>query len=299
MIGVFDSGHGGLTILRALCARLPGHGYVYLGDHAHAPYGARDVDSIYDLTRENVERLFSLGCRLVLLACNTASAVALRRLQQTWLPKFAPENRVLGVVVPTIEAITNVPWHVKTAAEGAGNDPGQAARTVAVYATRRTVESGSYAREIALRAPAVTVIQQACPGLVDLIEAGAPAGEIASAVDGFVAASRAALGQRRMDHAILGCTHYPLVAAQFAAALPPGVAILDQPRIVADSLADYLARHPEFDPPAPAQSAPQTAPQTAPRFYTSGDPGHVDPLGTRFFGQEVRFEPVSRARTWA
>ena len=112
MIGVFDSGHGGLTILRALTARFPGHRYVFLGDHAHAPYGARDLEAIYNLTRDNVERLFSIGCRLVLLACNTASAVALRRLQQTWLPYFAPNNRILGVVVPTIEAVTKVPWHV-------------------------------------------------------------------------------------------------------------------------------------------------------------------------------------------
>ena len=135
MIGVFDSGHGGLTVLRAVAARLPERAYVYLGDHAHAPYGARDLEAIYDLTRDNVERLFSIGCRLVLLACNTASAVALRRLQQAWLPAFAPANRVLGVVVPAIEAVTEVPWHVTAPPEGApgggsGGGPGAPRRVV-------------------------------------------------------------------------------------------------------------------------------------------------------------------------
>ncbi|RMD63161.1 MAG: glutamate racemase, partial [Alphaproteobacteria bacterium] len=113
MIGVFDSGHGGLTILRALVARLPNQTFAYLGDHARAPYGLRDREEIYRLTVENVTRLFDLGCRLVLLACNTASAVALRRLQRTWLPQVAPERRVLGILVPTVEAVTALPWHVK------------------------------------------------------------------------------------------------------------------------------------------------------------------------------------------
>lgn len=278
MIGVFDSGHGGLTILRALVERFPGHAYVYLGDHGHAPYGAREVEEIYALTRGNVERLFSIGCRLVLLACNTASAVALRRLQQTWLPHVAHEHRVLGVVVPTIEAITNVPWHHRAP------PPGTAAANglVAVFATRRTVESGAYPYEIGLRAPAMTVVQQACPGLVDKIEKDAPAREIAGMVDGFVAALRARLEGREPDVAILGCTHYPLVARHFAEALPRGTRLLHQPDIVAESLERYLARHPEFD--TPGGDAP------APRFFTTGDPARVDPLASRFFGGEARFE---------
>ena len=285
MIGVFDSGHGGLTILRALTARLPERGYVYLGDHAHAPYGARDLDTIYALTRDNVERLFSIGCRLVLLACNTASAVALRRLQQTWLPRLAPGNRVLGVVVPAIEAITEVPWHVTVPPKDAPKDATPTPRRVVVYATRRTVESGSFPREIALRAPAIEVVQQACPGLVDRIEADAPEAELSDMVADFVAASRAATGGAKPETAILGCTHYPLVARHFAAALPAGTTILDQPAIVAESLERYLGRHPEFDTPLP--EAPP------PRFFTTGDPARVDPLATRFFGQAVRFERLS------
>ena len=282
MIGVFDSGHGGLTVLRALTHRLPRFDYVYLGDHAHAPYGARDVEAIYELTRDNVERLFSIGCRLVLLACNTASAVALRRLQQTWLPKFAPEHRVLGVVVPAIEAITEVPWHVTAPGDKAGAPP----RTVTIFATRRTVESGSFPYEIGLRAPAIRVVQQACPGLVDAIETDRPDAEIARMVAGFVAQACAAPGGAAPDSAILGCTHYPLVARHFAAALPSGVEILDQPSIVAASLESYLKRHPEFDRPS-AQSRP-------PRFFTTGDPARISPLATRFYGEAVAFEDVGR-----
>lgn len=284
MIGIFDSGHGGLTILRVLIERFPRHAYVYLGDHGHAPYGAREVDEIYALTRGNVERLFSIGCRLVLLACNTASAVALRRLQQTWLPHIAPEHRVLGVVVPTIEAITNVPWHHRAPPPGAAEADG----LVAVFATRRTVESGAYPCEIALRAPAMTVAQQACPGLVDKIEKDAPEDEIAAMVDGFVAALLARLDGRGPDAAILGCTHYPLVARHFAEALPQGTRLLRQPEIVAESLERYLERHPELDPPG--------ASVTAPRFFTTGDPARVDPLASRFFGRETRFERLSAAR---
>jgi glutamate racemase len=280
MIGVFDSGHGGLTVLRALTDRLPRFDYVYLGDHAHAPYGARDVEAIYELTRDSVERLFSIGCRLVLLACNTASAVALRRLQQTWLPMFAPEHRVLGVVVPAIEAITEVPWHVTAPREDSNAPP----RTVMIFATRRTVESGSFPYEIGLRAPAIKVIQQACPGLVDAIETDGPDAEIAGLVAGFVAQARAAPGGAAPDSAILGCTHYPLVARHFAAALPAGVEILDQPAIVAESLESYLKRHPEFDRPS-AKSQP-------PRFFTTGDPARVNPLATRFYGEAVAFEAI-------
>ena len=296
MIGVFDSGHGGLTILRGLRARLPERAFVYLGDHAHAPYGAREPEAIYTLTRGNVERLFSIGCCLVLLACNTASAVALCRLQQTWLPRLAPENRVLGVVVPTIEAVTAVPWHVTSPPEDAPGAP----RRIAVYATRRTVESGSFPQEIARRAPALRVVQQPCPGLVDRIEADAPEAEVAAMIRGFVAASLEVLGGAAPDTAILGCTHYPLVARHFAQALPAGTERLDQAGLVAESLEAYLARHPEFNGPefnGPEFNGPEFESQgpraPAVRFFTTGDPARVDPLATRFFGAPAHFERLS------
>jgi glutamate racemase len=281
MIGVFDSGHGGLTILRALVDRMPERRFLYLGDHAHAPYGDRAPEEIYALTVENVTRLFELGCTLVLLACNTAAAVALRRLQQNWLPGAYPRHRVLGVLVPTVEAVTKVPWHVKEPPPGAPRD----AATVAVFATRRTVDSGAFPYEIGSRAPAIRVVQQACPRLVAAIESAAAESAVRDMVAGYVARLRDQLAGAVLDSAILGCTHYPLVAWAFAEALPQGVRILSQPAIVADSLAAYLRRHPEFTPSA----APDAD------FRTTGDARLASALGSRFFGQEIVFGAVSPA----
>ena len=186
MIGVFDSGHGGLTILRALVDRLPERRFLYLGDHAHAPYGDHTPDEIYALTIDNISRLFAHGCDLVLLACNTAAAVALRRLQQEWQPDAFPDNRVLGVLVPTVEAVTKVPWHIKTPPPGAPRD----GATVAIFATHPTVDSGAYPREIGFRAPAIRVVQQACPNLVAAIESAAPEAQVRELVAGYVAGYR-------------------------------------------------------------------------------------------------------------
>lgn len=278
MIGVFDSGHGGLTILRAVAARLPDQDLLYLGDHAHAPYGERSPEDIHALTVANVERLFGLGCGLVLLACNTAAAVALRRLQQGWLARAHPDRRVLGVLVPMVEAVTKVPWHVQSPPPGAPEEP----ETVAVFATRRTADSGAYPHEVGKRAPAIRVVQQACPDLVAHIEAGAPDPVLRRMVAGFVAALRARLGGGVPDSVILGCTHYPLVAPLFRDALPAGVRILEQPAVVAESLADYLARHPRF---AGAASGRTT-------LYTTGDPARASALASRFCGQEVAFDAL-------
>ena len=259
MIGVFDSGHGGLTVLRALIARLPEHGFLYLGDHGHAPYGEREDGEIYDLTRTNVTRMFDLGCRLVLLACNTAAAVALRRLQQDWLPGAYPNRRVLGVFVPMVEAVTDVPWQREAPPPGAPRD----GAVVGVFATRRTVASGAYPREIARRAPEIRVVQQACPGLVDRIEAGAAPADLEAAVAGHVTGLLAQLDGAVPDSVILGCTHFPLVAGAFVETLPAGVQMHSQPELVADSLAAYLLRHPGFEPPA--------TPRAATRFLTTGE----------------------------
>ncbi len=281
MIGVFDSGHGGLTILRALVDRLPERRFLYLGDHANAPYGDHTPDEIYALTIDSVSRLFAHGCNLVLLACNTAAAVALRRLQQDWQPEAFPDRRVLGVLVPTVEAVTKVPWHIKEPPSGAPRD----AVTVAIFATRQTVGSGAYPFEIGSRAPAVRVVQQACPDLVAAIESAAPDSHVHEMVAGYVARMRDSNDGTAPDSAVLGCTHYPLVAGAFADALPRSVRILGQPAIVADSFAAYLDRHPEFAPPRP---------DTANVFLTTGDPALASTLGSRFFGQEIAF---SRAKT--
>lgn len=281
MIGVFDSGHGGLTVLQALERRLPRQHFVYLGDHGHAPYGDRTADDIYQLTLDAIESLFLLGCPLVVMACNTAAATGLRRLQQTWLPDRYPNRRVLGVLVPMVEAITGVPW---LADIRAGQHRGEK-RTVAIFATRHTVTSGAYLHEIGKRAPEITVVQQACPALVRLIESGAPTPVLARAVRRYTALLMRRLKGVPPDAAILGCTHYPLIADLFAAALPPGIEILSQPDITARSLANYLVRHPVFG--RTTQSSP-----VASRFYTTGPIAPVSMLATRFYGKPAAFQPL-------
>ncbi len=278
MIGVFDSGHGGLTVLRALTMALPDRRFVYLGDHGHAPYGNRSPEEIYALTVQGVDRLFGLGCRLVVLACNTAAAVALRRLQQTWLPHAWPERRVLGVLVPMVEAITGMPWMADVPAGRHAGEP----RTIGIFATQRTVDSEAFPREIGKRAPEVTVVQQACPELARLIEADAPRDVIAAAVRGYADGLMERLRGVPPSAVMLGCTHYPLVADAFAAALPPGVELLCQPTLTAKSLTAYLERHPELDAPGGEH----------PSFHTTGEPGRVTPLATRFFGRPAPFRPL-------
>ncbi len=280
MIGIFDSGTGGLTILHDLVEKLPGRHLTYLGDHANTPYGDRPAEEIYQLTIESVDRLFQEGCRLVLLACNTASAVALRRLQQNWLPKAAPDRRVLGVLVPMVEAITRVPWQIQAPPPGKPAPPA----TIGVFATRSTVETGAYLYEVGLRAPSVRVVQQACPTLVAEIESGATNETIQRLIDEYVVDLLAGAPDGRIDSAVLGCTHYPLVADAFARALPDGLPILQQPKIVADSLAAYLARHPEFDERSVSGGVV--------RFLTTRSDGAPDSVASRFFGRPVVFLPI-------
>jgi glutamate racemase len=289
MIGVFDSGHGGLTILRSLVAALPERSFVYLGDHAHAPYGDRSSAEIVDLTRSAVETLFDIECDLVVLACNTAAAVALRTLQQDWLPVEYEDRRILGVLVPTVEAVTGVPWLIDPA-----HVPAETPKTIAVFATRRTVDSTAYPEEVNKRANGIDLIQVACEGLVDLIERHAPPDVLRQAVHGYVAQLIERLSGKRLDAVLLGCTHYPLVAGLFAEALPPGVEILSQPDLVARSLADYLVRHEDLDA---ADFRGGTL-----KLLTTGDPDHVSRFATDFFGRPVRFEAVgakSRSRSTA
>ncbi len=271
-IGVFDSGLGGLTVLGALRAALPAQEFIYFGDNANAPFGTRGADEIYDLTCKGVARLFGEGCDLVILACNTASAVALRRLQEQWLPVTAPERRVLGVFVPVIETLTGRPWAYD------GPPAPAAVSRVALFATPATVASDAFPRELRLRASGLTVTQQACPGLVDALEAGDDAGASAL-VRGFCEAARARCAEPEV--AVLGCTHYPLVESAFRAALAPAVRLISQPRIVAESLGDYLHRHPRF-----------AAESGGLRLLTSGDPALVDQGVEKFLGDRARFEPA-------
>ncbi|MEM8788850.1 MAG: aspartate/glutamate racemase family protein [Pseudomonadota bacterium] len=269
-IGVFDSGLGGLTVFDRLCAALPEQSFTYYADSAHAPYGDRPPGEIHDLTRAACAALFARGCRLVLLACNTAAAVALRRLQEEWVPT---DRRVLGVFVPVIEAIAGRAW-------GSPAPPGLAAagaRRILLFATPATVASGAFQRELALRVRGVAVGAVPCPDLVPLIEAG----DMTAA--GAAAARYAMLGLRALPHpdiAVLGCTHYPLVGDAFAAALPPGPRILSQPDLVAAATRDYLCRHPRL-----AGKGPVT-------YLTTGVPAKVGAAAARMTGRRRAFEPA-------
>jgi glutamate racemase len=285
MIGVFDSGHGGLTVQRALTNHFPELNFLYLGDHGHAPYGAHSAEAVLEFTRSGIERLFGKGCRLVIIACNTAAAVALRHLQQNWLPHHYPERRILGVIVPMVEAITRVPWFVQEASPGHSSQPA----TVGIFATVHTVQSRSFPAEITKRAPAITVVQQACPALAGAIEAGADESELAVLVEGYVTALRGSLNGQALDTVVLGCTHYPLIAPLFDRFLPVGVEVLSQPDLVAASLGEYLKRHPEFRPDV---SEMDRVPRC--RFLTTGDPQHVSRIASRFLGHKVTFAAVDQ-----
>ena len=244
MIGVFDSGLGGLTVLRQLVARFPHADFVYLADHAHVPYGNRPSGEIVDLTRAAVEGLFNRGARLALLGCNTATAVALRRLQQQWLPssRWTGTHNVLGIVAPTVEAATQMPWAVTSPQYPQKNNTD----TIAIFGTLRTVSSGVFPEEIRKRCPKVTVVQQVCSELAGAIEDKRPEAELDRLVAEGVTALLAATQNMPPHRAILGCTHFPLVEHLFRRHLPPYTRILSQPEVIADSFEDYLARKPNY-----------------------------------------------------
>ncbi len=268
-VGIFDSGLGGLTVLDAVTKALPDIDFVYYGDNAHTPYGVREPDDIFDLTCKGTQRLFDAGCNLVILACNTASAAALRRMQESWVPK---DKRVLGVFVPLIEALTERHW-------GDNSPPREVAvKHVALFATPATVRSRAFQRELAFRAVGVDVEAQACGGVVDAIEEGdmiLAEALVRSHVDAL---------KRKMPHpeaAVLGCTHYPLMEDVFREALGPEVAVYSQPQLVAASLGDYLKRHPGM------VGMGETS-----QFLTTGNPRKVSDQATRFLRRKVEFQPA-------
>jgi len=242
LIGVFDSGFGGLTVLSALLERLPVYDYLYLGDSARAPYGPRSLEVVHSFTREAVEFLFDAGCPLVVLACNTASAQALRTLQQRHLPAHRPDRRILGVVRPSAEALARLP----PGAIPGVTAPALTKGTVAVLGTKGTVASGSYALELAKLAPGLRLIQQACPMWVPLVEAGELSGPgteyfLRKYLDPLFAAPDPP------SRILLGCTHYPLLLPAIRRMVPPAVEIIAQGGLVADRLADWLVRYPEME----------------------------------------------------
>jgi len=233
MIGVFDSGFGGLTVHKALLEAMPDTDFVYLGDNKNAPYGTRPPIDVLTLTCVGVERLFAQGCQLVIIVCNTASTVALHWIQKDWLPiqqrGDGVKRNVIGLVVPTVEAALK-----------------DAPKSIGIFATERTALNATFPTEIEKRAPGTRVYQQACPGLVRLVEAGAEDAEILPLVERYVNELYEQAGRHWPDHIILGCTHYPLISHLFSQFLPKDIPITDQQHSVARATVEYLKKHPEY-----------------------------------------------------
>jgi len=268
-IGVFDSGYGGLTVLKEIVARLPQYDYIYLGDNARAPYGTRSFETVYQYTLECVKWFFRRGCPLVILACNTASAKALRTIQQVDLPRIAPDNRVLGVIRPTTEVIGNFTSTGK----------------VGVLATSGTVLSGSYPIEIARFFPEIKVFQQACPLWVPLVENNE---HDKPGADYFVKEYMDQLllqDPGEMDTVLLACTHYPLLRTKISQYLAGGCKLISQGEIVADSLADYLQRHPEMES--------RCSKNAQLRFFTTDSTEDFDNHASIFYGKALRSEHLA------
>ncbi|MCP9750440.1 glutamate racemase [Ferruginibacter sp. HRS2-29] len=261
-IGVFDSGYGGLTILKEIVERLPQYNYLYMGDNARAPYGPRSFETVYDYTLEAVKWFFSQGCSLVILACNTASAKALRSIQQKDLPQLAPDKRVLGVIRPTAEVIG---YYSKS-------------RHVGVLGTQGTVSSQSYLLEIEKFFPDIAVSQEACPEWVPIVENNA---YDQPGTDEAIQTHLDAILQKdpQIDTLLLACTHYPMLMEKIRQFTPEAVSIIAQGGIIAQSLEVYLQRHPEIEQ--------QCGKDGQLEFYTTGSTQDFDNHTANFFGRAV------------
>ncbi|MFB6320487.1 glutamate racemase [Saccharicrinis sp. FJH54] len=267
-IGVFDSGYGGLTILRDLVNSLPQHNFIYLGDNARTPYGTRSFDVVLEYTLEAVTRLFEMGCHLIILACNTASAKALRTIQQKHLPVIDPDRRVLGVIRPSVEMVGDI-THTKH---------------VGVFGTTGTIQSESYPIEIHKLHPDISVTGEACPMWVPLVENGeadSPGAEY------FVKQHINALMEKdaEVDTIILGCTHYPLLIRKIKSFLPSHIEIVSQGPVVAASLKDYLGRHPEMDEKISKSGHVE--------FFTTENPDKFNGLANLFYNEPIRARHIT------
>lgn len=260
MIGVFDSGYGGLTILKGFLDLMPQYGYLYLGDSARAPYGNKSLKIVFEYTRQAVNFLFSQGAELIILACNTASAKALRKIQQEWLPGHYPDRRVLGVVIPLAEA----------AAEKSRRG------RIAVIGTRATVESGVFNQELHKLNPSLKVFGQACPLLVPLVEEGWGGKPETNMI---LKKYLRNLKSKSVDSLIPGCTHYPFLKKEIERIMGKNCKVLDAPGIVADKLADYLKRHPEMEA--------MLSKKRERLFFTTDDPDRFKVFGESFLGSRI------------
>lgn len=261
-IGIFDSGYGGLTVFKEIQKALPTYDYIYLGDNARVPYGTRSFETVYQYTKECVLKLFDMGCPLVILACNTASAKALRTLQQKDLPQWS-DKKILGVIRPTTEIIGH---YTKS-------------RKIGILATQGTVNSQSYTLEIEHFYPDITVYQEACPMWVPLIESQELDG---LGAEYFVSKHLRHLLQQdpQIDTLVLACTHYPLLLPLIQKHTPPGIQIISQGALVAHSLEDYLTRHPEVRDRCSQGGETQ--------FFTTENAAVFNEKAGLFYGQEVK-----------
>lgn len=267
-IGVFDSGFGGLSILREIRRVLPQYDYLFVGDNARAPYGTRSFEIVYEFTLQAVRHLFDQGCQLVILACNTASAKALRTIQQHDLPANYPNRRVLGVIRPTVEHVGSV----------------TVSGHIGVMGTPGTIQSRSYDIEIGKMYPAFTVTGHACPMWVPLVEnreSDGPGSDyfVRKDIEQLLSADPA------IDTVILGCTHYPLLAGKITKYMPAGIHVIEQGLIVGQSLRDYLRRHPEMEQRC---SRGGTC-----RYFTTEDPRRFSPMASIFVNEPVQAAHVS------
>lgn len=268
MIGFFDSGFGGLTVLKHVVKELPQYDYLYLGDNARVPYGSRSDAIVFEFTRQAVRHLFKKGCGLIIIACNTSSAKALRRIQQEYLPVTYPDRRVLGVVIPMAEEVVE-----RTSAHKVG-----------VLATEGSVASGAYVVEINKLNPAVEVYQQACPLLVPIIEAGEQDWE---GTDMIIRRYLRELFAREksIDTILLACTHYPILYQNFVRNVPPQIKILEQGPVIARKLKDYLFRHPEIET--------RLGKGSRRAFLTTDTWEKFDRLANVFYGEPIHSDLVS------
>jgi glutamate racemase len=262
-IGVFDSGYGGLTVLKEIVHCLPEYDYLYLGDNARSPYGTRSFETVYQYTLQSVRWFFDQGCPLVILACNTASAKALRTIQQKDLPEIAPDKRLLGVIRPTAEIIGQF----------------SNSKKVGILATKGTVNSDSYPIEIHKFYPEIEVFQEACPLWVPLIENNE---HLSDGADYFIRKNIEKLFEKNkeIDTVLLGCTHYPLIATKIKKYLPKNTKLISQGEIVADRLRDYLQRHPEIK-----SKCTKNGKRT---FYTTDSTEDFDSHATAFYGEKIK-----------
>jgi len=264
-IGVFDSGFGGLAVLREFVKKLPQYDYICFGDTARAPYGGHSAEVVYNFTHSAVEFLFRQGCPLIILACGTASSVALRKIQREYLPKHYPERRVLGVVIPSVQS----------AAESTKNG------RVGIIGTEATISSGAFESELKKINPRIKVFQKACPLLAPMVEAGETENALSKMALGKYLRPFAA---KHIDTLILGCTHYGLLEKEIKGIVGPGVKIISEGKSAAEKLKYYLAKHPEIER--------QLARNGKVKFLTTDITEKFKKLGSRFFGQPIKPQKV-------